>query len=129
MNKVEIVKKKIEQIESLLAEIKGELEALSKEDETKPRKQRQAEEVLPSDEELRLEYDKLYQEFITSNSRVVVVEEFIKSKSKAYLKAFCRANNLPVDTTKVSKDRIADVVIQWMAQRKAITQREQRNAA
>lgn len=129
MNKVEIVKKKIEQIESLLAEIKGELEALSKEDETKPRKQRQAEEVLPSDEELRLEYDKLYQEFITSNSRVVVVKEFIKSKSKAYLKAFCRANNLPVDTTKVSKDRIADVVIQWMAQRKAITQREQRNAA
>ncbi|MGQ9458116.1 MAG: hypothetical protein ACUVS5_07505 [Anaerolineae bacterium] len=122
MNRVEIIKRKIEQIESLLAEIKGELEVLGKEGETKPRKQRRVKEGLPSDEELQLEYNKLYQEFITSNSRVVV-EEFIKGKSKAYLKAFCRANALTVDTTKVSKDKIADVVIQWLAQRKAITQK------
>jgi len=76
---------------------------------------------VPSDEELRSEYDRLYQDFISSNSGVV--EDFIKSKSKSYLKAFCRANNLPVDIKKVSKAGIVDVVFQWMAQRKAITQR------
>jgi len=121
MNRLETIKKKIEQIEELLIEIKGEVEALSKENESIQTKSRQPEEDLPSDDELRLEYDRLYQDFISSNSGVV--EEFIKSKSKTYLKAFCRANNLPVDITKVSKAKIVDVVLQWMAQRKAITQR------
>lgn len=121
MNRLETIKKKIEQVEELLIEIKGELEALSKENESRQTKSRQIEENLPSDDELRSEYDRLYQGFISSNSGVV--EEFIKSKSKTYLKAFCRANNLPVDITKVSKARIVDVVLQWMAQRKAITQR------
>ncbi|MFN3284316.1 MAG: hypothetical protein ACK40Q_08820, partial [Pseudothermotoga sp.] len=108
MKRVDTIKKKIEQIEDLLAEIKGELEALSEKGEAKPKKQRQAEEVIPSYDELRLEYDRLYQDFIASNSRAV--EEFIKGKSKTYLKAFCRANNLDVDTTKVSKSRIVDIV-------------------
>ncbi len=121
MNRLETIKKKIEQVEELLVEIKGEVEALSRESESQQTKTRQPEEVLPSDEELRSEYDRLYQDFISSNSGVV--EEFIKSKSKTYLKAFCRANNLPVDITKVSKARIVDVVLQWMAQRKAITQK------
>lgn len=121
MNRLETIKEKIEQIERLLAEVKGELEAIGKEDESKPTKRRQAEEILPSDEELRSEYNRLYQEFIASNSRAV--EEFVEGKSKAYRKAFCRANNLPVDTTKVSKSAIVDTVIQWMAQRKAITQK------
>ncbi|HXF68874.1 MAG TPA: hypothetical protein VNK89_03630 [Thermoflexus sp.] len=121
MNRLEIIKRKIEQVEELLAEIKREVEALSKENESRQTKTRQPEEVLPSDEELRSEYDRLYQDFISSGSGAV--EEFIKSKSKTYLKAFCRANNLPVDTTKVSKARIVDVVLQWMAQRKALTQK------
>jgi len=121
MNRLETIKKKIEQVEELLIEIKGEVEALSKENESRQTKSRQPEEDLPSDDELRSEYDRLYQDFISSNSGAV--EEFIKSKSKTYLKAFCRANNLPVDITKVSKAKIVDVVLQWMAQRKAITQR------
>lgn len=121
MNKLENIKKKIEQVEQLLAEIKEELEALTREVNFRQTKTQQPEEVLPPDEELRLEYDRLYQDFISLNS--VAVEEFIKSKSKTYLKAFCKANNLPVDTTKASKAKIVDVVLQWMAQRKAITQR------
>jgi len=117
MNRLDAIKKKILQVEELLAEIKGELEALSKENELRQTKSRQPEEVLPSDEELRSEYDRLYQQFISSNQGAV--EEFIK----AYLKVFCRANNLPVDITKVSKAKIVDVVLQWLAQRKAITQK------
>ncbi len=121
MNRLDAIKKKILQVEELLAEIKGELEALSKENELRQTKSRQPEEVLPSDEELRSEYDRLYQQFISSNQGAV--EEFIKGRSKAYLKVFCRANNLPVDITKVSKAKIVDVVLQWLAQRKAITQK------
>lgn len=121
MNKIESVKKKIEQIEKILSEIKIELDILSKENESKQKQIKQQGVTLPSDEELRSEYDRLYQEFISSNSRVV--EEFIKSKSKEYLKAFCKANNLPVDVTKVSKNGILDVVLQWMAQRKVLTKK------
>lgn len=121
MNKIETIKKKIEQIEELLAEIKGELKDLSQENKSRQTKAQQTEEVLPSDEELRSEYDRLYQDFVSLNSGTV--EDFIMSKSKAYLKAFCRANNLPVDTTKASKARIMEVVLQWMAQRKAITRK------
>lgn len=123
MDKIDRLKKKIEQIEALLVEIKSELEALSKEGEIKLNKQLQTETetTIPSNDELRLEYDRLYQDFIASNTRAI--EEFIKGKSKTYLKNFCRANNLPVDTTKISKTRIVDIVLQWMAQRKAITQK------
>lgn len=121
MNRLDAIKKKIVQVEELLVQIKGEVEALSKEKESRQTKAQKPEEYLPSDEELRSEYDRLYQQFISSNPETV--EEFIKGKSKTYLKAFCRANNLPVDITKVSKAKIVDIVLQWMAQRKAITQK------
>lgn len=118
MNRINRIKAKIEQIECLLAVIKGELEALSKEGQAKPKKIC-AEEPLPSEDELRDEYEKLYEQFIAKNANAVV--EFIKGKSKIYLKAFCKANNLPVDTTKVSKEGIVNEVVQWLVQRKAIT--------
>lgn len=121
MNKLESITRKIEQVEELLAQIKGELEALSKERESTTTKSQTAEETLPPDNDLRSEYDRLYREFLSSNPRAV--EEFINGKSKAYLKAFCKANNLPVDVTKASKAKIVETVLQWMAQRKAITQK------
>lgn len=121
MNRLDAIKQKIVQVEELLAEIKGEIEVLSKENESRQTKVQQPEEDLPSDKELCSEYDRLYQQFISSNPGAV--EEFIKGKNKTYLKAFCKANNLPVDITKVSKAKIVDVVLQWMAQRKAITQK------
>lgn len=121
INRIDSIKLKVKRIESLLDEIKNELETLTKEENIQHKKQRQAEETLPAGEELRSEYNRLYQEFVASNSKAI--EEFIKGKSKAYLKTFCSANNLPVDTTKVSKDRIVDIVMQWLAQRKAITQK------
>jgi hypothetical protein len=120
MDRIDSIKAKIEQIESLLAMIKSELETLSKKAEAKPKKAR-TDEPLPPDEQLRAEYENLYEQFIGTNSRAI--EEFIKNKSKNYLKAFCKANNLPVDTTKVSKDGIVREVFQWMVQRKAITKK------
>lgn len=128
---------KIKEIEKLLAEIKDRLKTLSK--ESRPQQKRviteadlfskeelkkghgekiSAREMLPSEEELQAEYEKLYEEFVVKNFKSI--KEFINRRSKIYLKAFCQANSLPIDTAKVSKDRIVDEVMQWMAQRKAI---------
>jgi hypothetical protein len=120
MNSIDRIRTKIEGIEKLLTEVKIELEVMSK--ETKPHQQKSTKnEPLPSMEDLRSEHEKLYEEFLARNFKAI--EEFIKGKSKYYLKAFCKANNLPLDTTKVSKDGIAKEIIQWMAQRKAITKK------
>ena len=71
----------------------------------------------------RIKYylEKLYEEFVVKNFKSI--KEFINGRSKIYLKAFCQANRLPIDTAKVSKDRIVDEVMRWMAQRKAISKK------
>lgn len=120
MDKIESIKTKIVQIERIIDAIKNELEILGKYAEGKPKKVSEN-EPLPSNEQLRSDYENLYTKFVESNSKAI--EDFIKNKSKNYLKAFCKANNLPVDTSKVSKDSIVREVFQWMAQRKAITKK------
>jgi len=68
------------------------------------------------DEALRREYENLYQMSIEGNTNAI--EEFVKSKTKTYLKAFCKANYLPVYSA--SKNRITKEIIRWMRQRNAI---------
>lgn len=119
MKRINTIKTKIEKIEKLFLEVKSELEIVCKEMEQPSKKPRTQGVILPTDTELREEFERLYKQFIAGNSRAVV--EFIKSKSKNYLKVFCKANNVPVDTTKVSKEGIIAEVTQWYAQRKAIT--------
>lgn len=109
---------KIAQIEKLVAEVKADLRGLGKETAA-PLLPTGEQHVSPSNEELQASYEKLYQEFLANHADAI--RSFIKGKSKKYLKDFCRANSLSLDTTKVSKDRIASEVVQWMAQRKAIT--------
>ncbi len=119
MSSVDTIKNKIEKIEKLLTEVKNELNLIN---DNKPQLKRiRKDEPLPSEEELKAEYERLYEEFVAKNSQSI--EEFIKTKNKAYLKVFCDANNLPLDANKVSKDRIADEVIRWMMQRKAIAKK------
>jgi len=120
MNGIDRIRTKIKDIEKLLKEVNAELAKISKETKTNPKKSGKV-ESLPPLEDLRSEYERLYKEFISKNLRGI--EEFIKGKSKYYLKAFCNANNLPLDTTKISKDGITKEVMQWMAQRKVITKK------
>lgn len=129
---------KIKEIEKLLAEIKDRLKTLSKESRSQQKRviteadlfskeelEKGHEEKiyarLPSEEELQTEYEKLYEEFVVKNFKSI--KEFINRRSKIYLKGFCQANRLPIDTAKVSKDRIVDEVMRWMAQRKAISKK------
>ncbi|MGH7902407.1 MAG: hypothetical protein ACRENZ_11795 [Thermodesulfobacteriota bacterium] len=129
---------KIKEIEKLLAEIKDRLKTLSKESRSQQKRviteadlfskeelekghEEKISARLPSEEELQTEYEKLYEEFVVKNFKSI--KEFINRRSKIYLKAFCQANRLPIDTAKVSKDRIVDEVMRWMAQRKAISKK------
>ena len=120
MNNVNRIKSKVEQIERLVSEIKQELESLAQEKPAEAVKIRRK-EIIPPDEELKLEHEKLFNDFMNQDQQKI--NEFISGKSKNYLKSFCKVNNLPLDTTKLSKDKIAAEVIQWMAQRKAISQK------
>jgi len=118
MDKFIRIKTKIDQVEKLITEIKADLDKLAI-DKSNQVNIPKLKGDLPTDEQLRSEYETLYGEFLSNN--VQEVNNYINSKSKDYLKAFCKANNLPMDTTKLSKIKIADETIQWMRQRKAIS--------
>ena len=120
MKVLERIKAKIGQIEKLCAEVKSEMDSLT-EKFASGQPKRKREETLPSESELKAEYNRLYSEFINNNHNII--EEFIKINSKKYLNAFCKANSLPLDTSKASKNKICTEVLQWMAQRKAITKK------
>lgn len=122
MNKIDKVKAKIEQIERLLSEVKSELGAFSESEQTSSKKTSSSSSVpIPSEHELQAEFEKLYEEFKIKN--LEAIKSFIKEKDKNYLKLFCKANSLPLDTTKISKDAIAEEAMKWMAQREAITRK------
>jgi hypothetical protein len=120
MDGIQAIRAKLEQIEKLVAEIKNELGALPAAGGARVRKTG-PEEPLPPEEELRAQYDTLYDGFAAGKQGLI--EEFVGSKTMKYLTAFCKANSLPVDTTKVGKKGIAKEILQWMVQRQALTRR------
>lgn len=119
-NRIERLIAKIERIEALSADVKKELEILNKESLTKAKKSSKKEVALPSETECRDELDKLYLAYLNGNPDAT--QEFIKNKTKEYLKVLCKANNLPANAAKMSKQHIIDEILRWFAQRKAISQ-------
>ena len=120
MEELERLRQKVKQIADILAEVESELTQLEE-----PLSQRRGAERLketsPADEELRAEYERLYELFLSSQHSSV--RDFLQSRSRAYLRAFCRANSLPLDKTKASKAKIAAEVENWFVQRKALAKR------
>ena len=120
MNKTDRIRAKIRKIQDLCTEVTAELDELGRELEANQTKNSaKTEMVLPTEEECRREFDRLYDEYIAGNPKAV--EKLVNEKSKDYLKIFCKANNLSVDTKRASKERVISEVLQWLAQRKAIT--------
>lgn len=117
MNSIEQVKAKIKQIEKSLMEVKNELRFIDIKNQPR-RKKANTDEILPSEQELKSEYEKLYRESIAKNYDAI--RKFVEEKSKFYLKSFCKTNNLPIDTSKNSKNKIFEEILQWLAQQKAI---------
>lgn len=121
MKRITNIKKKIAAIESALSELKSELAQLENEVDQQQPKSSQSKPVPPSQDELKNFYNELYSKFLGGNTKET--EELLKAKSVAYLGAFCRVNDLPIDIKKVSKEEVISSIIQWLAQRKAITQK------
>jgi hypothetical protein len=120
MNNINRIVTKITKIESLLWEVKSDVIALSKASELKSFSATKK-ESLPAEEELKNQYERLYKDLLDTNSKAI--EEFVMSKDKIYLKAFCETNKLPLDTTKLSKVKISEEIIKWLTQRKLISKK------
>jgi len=115
-NVKEMIKRKIIEIEKNLSEIKEILRAI----ETEATKRTIAlNNKIPKDEELRDEFQILYEVYNQENSSKVKM--VLQDKTVKYLKYFCKANSLPIDMKKYSKDKVIDEIIQWMAQKRAIS--------
>jgi len=119
MNAIDRIKAKVGKIEEILSDVKHELARMSNADSPRPKVRTM--EILPSEDELQSEYERLYQQFL--NREFDRIRDFARTKTKRYLAAFCNANDLPLNASKLSKDRIAEELLQWLAQRKAITQK------
>lgn len=119
MDIIEIIKKKIYEIEQNLNDIKKYLDKLAIID--KPKTVSKQETAIPSNEELRREYQKLYDLYNQGN--ITQLKEIIERKTVKYLKAFCKANSLPIDASKFPKNKIIEEILQWMAQKRAITKK------
>lgn len=115
-NKIE---NKISKIENLLNELKQDLDIIRIKVEKKSEKKHPKSEVMPNVEELKALYDELYDLFMHGKHDEIMIA--LNQKSKKFLTAFCRANNLPIDSSKSSKKKIAEEVINWLSQRMAIT--------
>ncbi|HMN18192.1 MAG: hypothetical protein WA440_06500 [Ignavibacteriaceae bacterium] len=112
---------KIEKIEKLLNEVKEELKQITAE-EVSEKKETKKEERNWDYKSLQSEFDNLYQRYINSNN-TTIINGFVNEKDVIYLKDFCKANNISLDSKKVSKDKIAEEILKWFSQRKAISKR------
>ncbi len=119
---VDKLKRKIARAEALLREIREDFATLSgnvramvlEADATSP-------QPLPTQEELRKEFEDLFSQF--ESGKVEQIAATLTSRSKSYLSDFCAANSLPVDMSRNSKEQVVSAILQWLAQRKVITQK------
>ncbi|MFO8102104.1 MAG: hypothetical protein R6U37_08080 [Dehalococcoidia bacterium] len=117
---IERIQKKINHIETALADIRQELIALMpekvEEASTKPKK---AKVLIPSPEDLQQQYKAFAGKY--SNENAGNIRNELNGLTVEYLRKFCSANSLPIDTKKNAKDAVIDSILQWMAQSVAIS--------
>lgn len=112
---------KIEKIEKLLCEVKKELNLITSE-QNPEKKETKKEERNWNHNSLQSEFDNLYQKYIDKNDSSII-NDFVNEKDVLYLKDFCKANNISLDSKKIAKDKIANEILKWFTQRKAISKR------
>lgn len=117
MDRIRKIQKKIEEIERILGDIKRDLEDMSKEKQEKvPKSTKKTQKTtLPDEETLKREYEQLYEWFKEGNREEI--DKYFQSKNTEYIKAFCKANYIQVES---SKKKMIDNIIVSLAQRKAI---------
>lgn len=121
MKQINKIITKIEKVEKLLNEVKDELKLITSE-QNPEKKETKKEERNWDHNSLQSEFDNLYQKYIIQNDSSII-NNFVNEKDVLYLKDFCKANNISLDSKKVSKDKIANEILKWFTQRKAISKR------
>ncbi|PIX19153.1 MAG: hypothetical protein COZ70_10405 [Deltaproteobacteria bacterium CG_4_8_14_3_um_filter_51_11] len=111
--------KKLEQIEDLISEVKSELSVYETGSTKKSTTRDKTSEMVPSQEELKDLYEVFYKKF--EETKGEEIRTAIEEKSRKFVLAFCKANKIPIEASKSSKKLIADEVIKWLSQRRAIT--------
>jgi hypothetical protein len=119
MDKKTRIVENIEKISKLLEEIKEDLVSISETSIQKALRKRSGTEGIPSDDDMKKLHDRFYEDFLLGKQEQII--KGIDQKSKKFLAAFCKANNLPIDGAKASKKKIAEELLNWLSQRKAIT--------
>ncbi len=127
--------KKLKDVDRLLSEVRAKIKELSKGVAVG------SEEVVPETKsatkmphkttknrkhpiqaiDLKSKYEELYEEFVSG--KIDTVRDFLKGRDKIFLEEFCRANDLPVDAAKVSKNIIVEELMLLMSRRKAISKK------
>ena len=118
MRQYEKLFSKIEKIEKLLNELKGEINFVKTEEINTTDKK---EKPILTVDSLKTDFDNLYLDFINKDS--FVVGKFVNEKEFLYLKEFCKANNITLYSKKMSKEKIKNEIVRWFMQRKAISKR------
>lgn len=121
MRRLDSIKAKLAAMEKLVGEIRKELEKLEDVSPQNRRETRASPAPVPLETDLQAEYERLFERVLVEG--LGPIQEFVNAKSKAYLKFFCRANNLGVDTTKASKAAIVEALSKRMAESRAIRQK------
>lgn len=121
MKQINKIITKIEKVEKLLNEVKDELKLITSE-QNPEKKETKKKERKWDHNSLQSEFDNLYQKYIIQNDSSII-NNFVNEKDVLYLKDFCKANNISLDSKKVSKDKIANEILKWFTQRKAISKR------
>jgi len=119
MDKKRRISERIEKISKLLEEIKEDLALIGETSVHKAPRKPSRTEVIPGDEEMKRLYERFYEDFLQGKRDEII--KAIDQKSKKFLSVFCKVNNLPIDGAKASKKKIAEEVLNWLSQRKAIT--------
>ncbi len=111
-----------ERMEQDLASLKGQITRLLNDQQPPlPKRQKVRKSVQSSqrpEDEMKELWKQLESEYLQRGHSAAF--EFVKKHTKPFLRAFVKANNLPVDR-KGSKDKVAEQLIQLLAVGKAIS--------
>ncbi len=127
--------KKLKDVDRLLSEVTAKIKELSKGvpvrgaevvPETKPATKKADKTIKNSKHpiqaiDLKSKYEELYEEFVSG--KIDTVRDFLKGRDKIFLVEFCRANDLPVDAARVSKNIIVEELMHLMSRRRAISKK------
>ena len=127
--------KKLKDVDRLLSEVRAKIKELSKgeavrsaEAAPKPESATKVADKTTKNRkhpiqaiDLKSKYEELYEEFVSG--KIDTIRDFLKGRDKGFLEEFCKANDLPVDAARASKNMIVEELMNLMSRRRAIAKK------